>query len=566
MVLGIDTRLFRAPYNGSILADQADNAAVVAEVSRMGYTTVLSGVHAWDWLNPKPEFIHDEIVKGVLSGNGQIILLHDKGARSSTLSALPHIIDTLKAHGFRFATIHELLHEQRSDVMPIYDAYRLSSEGKANGGYTGLVAYQSLAAFISSIAIMVVILNVARLIFTVAGAFRHRARERKRASLTHWPRSVAVIVPAYNEELVICKTIGSILASSRTDFEIIVVDDGSSDETAAVASAAFADDPRVKVFKKPNGGKADAANFALTHTDAEVVIAIDADGVLDPKAIEMLVRHFADPRVGAVAGTAVVGNTGTLLTRFQDLEYIVGQYLDRRALTMFNANSVVPGAIGAWRREALLQIGGYATDTLAEDCDATISVIRAGWIIHYEPLAEARTEAPETLRGLLKQRRRWMFGMLQVLSKNIDVMRSGPVNLGWLTFPHLICFGYVMALATPILIAAFAVQSSLQIAQWAASTDPEQSYQTSEYLKWWIWLSIADLFVIAAALHVAGVKRILRKIPLIVLQRILYLPILYWVAYATILAALKGKIVSWNKLKRTGSVAAPQLSMTTGTT
>lgn len=567
MVLGIDTRLFRPPYNGSVLSDQADNAAVISEVSRLGYTTVLSGAHGWDWLNPKPEFIHDKIVEGVLSGNGQIILLHDKGARSNTLTALPRIIDTLHAHGFRFATIHELLNKDRSAVMPLYDPERLASEGKANGGYAGIIAYQSVLSGIAILAVVVVILNVTRLIFTVFGTLMHQSLEKARSSQTFWPRSVAVIVPAFNEELVICKTINSILASSRSDFEVVVVDDGSTDNTAAVAAAAFSHDPRVKVFKKPNGGKADAANFALAHTEAEVIVAIDADGVLDPKAIELLVRHFENPRVGAVAGTAIVGNKRTLLTRFQDLEYMVGQYLDRRALTLFNANSVVPGAIGAWRREALLQIGGYATDTVAEDCDATFSVIRAGWIVHFEPAAEARTEAPETLRGLMKQRRRWMFGMLQVLSKNIDALRVGPINLGWLTMPHVLCFGYVVALVTPVLVAAFLVQSGVQILQWRASTDPEFNYQVSVYLKWWIFLSIADLIVISAALYIAGVKDVVQKLPLIVLQRVLYLPILYWIAYETVFAALKGKIVRWNKLSRTGSVSVQKKpAVATGTT
>ncbi len=223
------------------------------------------------------------------------------------------------------------------------------------------------------LAIMVVVLNLARLVFALYGTFMHKRLERARRDHTYWPRSVAVIVPAYNEEKVICKTIHSIFEASCTNFDIIVVDDGSTDETAEVVRRTFAGDPRVKVFKKPNGGKAEASNFALRHTDAEVVIALDADGVLDRRAIELMVRHFDDPGVGAVAGTAIVGNTVNLLTRFQSLEYMVGQYLDRRALTLFNANAVVPGAIGAWRREALLGVGGYATETVAEDCDATIS-------------------------------------------------------------------------------------------------------------------------------------------------------------------------------------------------
>lgn len=554
MILGIDARLFRPPYNGSVLADQADNAFVISEVSKLGYTTVLSGVHGWDWLNPSPEFIHDHIVAGVLRGAGQIILLHDKGKRSSTVAALPRIIDTLHAAGFRFATVHELLQKDRSVIMPPHDRDRLASQGKANGGYAGVIAYQFGTASLATLAIIIVVLNVGRLIFTVYGTLVHQARETARSGQRYWPRSVAVIVPAFNEELVICKTISSILASSRSDFEVIVTDDGSTDNTAAVAAAAFSQDPRVKVFKKLNGGKADAANFALAHTKAEVIVAIDADGVLDPEAIELLVRHFENPHVGAVAGTVIVGNRGTLLTRFQDLEYMVGQYLDRRALTLFNANSVVPGAIGAWRREALLQIGGYATDTVAEDCDATVSVIRSGWTIQYEPAAESRTEAPETLRGLMKQRRRWMFGMLQVLSKNIDIVRSGPNNLRLLTLPHILCFGYFVALATPILVAAFLIQSGVQLLQLHQSTDPDFAFEVSATLKWWIALSIVDLVVITIALYVAGVNGIVQKIPLILLQRALYLPILYWIAFETVFAALKGKIVRWNKLNRTGSV------------
>ncbi|HEX2841224.1 glycosyltransferase [Hyphomicrobium sp.] len=558
MILGIDARLFRPPFNACVLAEQADNAFVISEVSRLGYTTVLSGVHGWDWLLSTPEFIHDQIVKGVLRGDGQIILLHDKGKRSATLAALPRLIDTLRAHGFRFATVHELLGKDRSYVMPSSVADRVVPQKASGGGYIGIVAYQYASDVLTALAVLVILLNVGRLFFTVCGTLVHQARERERSSLRYWPRSVAVVVPAFNEEMVICKTISSILASSRSDIEVIVVDDGSTDNTAAVAAAAFVHDPRVKVFKKSNGGKADAANFALAQTESEIVVALDADGVLAPNAIELLVRHFENPRVGAVAGTAVVGNKGKLLTRFQDLEYLVGQYLDRRALTLFNANSVVPGAIGAWRRAALLQIGGYDTDTLAEDCDATFSLIRAGWIVHYEPAAETLTEAPETVHALLKQRRRWMFGMLQVLAKNLKVMRSGPYCLGWLTMPHVLCFGYLIALATPILVASFIIEAGVQFLQWSQSTDPEFSYEVSASFKWWIGMSIADLVAVGAALYVAGIKHVTRRIPLFMLQRTIYLPLLYWIAFETVFAALKGKIVRWNKLKRTGSVAASQ--------
>ena len=551
-LLGIRTRLFRPPYGGSAIAGQPENTAVLEEASRLGYTTVLSGVDAADWLTPSANVIHDRIVGRVVKGEGQIILLHVFGKKQATVTALSRIIATLKAKGYRFVTLHELLGEKRSEVMQHPRASALV--GEAEGSYFSLVAYQGFTLLITALAIGVVALNLLRLVFSVGGTLRHKAIERSRAGQSFWPPSVAVIVPAFNEEKVIVKTITSILSDARNDLEIIVVDDGSTDNTAAVAGAAFSHDPRVRVFKKPNGGKAEASNFALRHTTADVVVALDADGVLDPRAIELLVRHFEDPRVGAVAGTAIVGNQINFLTRCQAIEYLVGQYLDRRALTLFNANAVVPGAIGAWRREALLGVGGYATDTLAEDCDATFAVIRAGWKVLYEPAAEARTEAPEKLAGFLKQRRRWMFGMLQVVGKHFSAVRGHPRSLGWLTIPHILVFGFFVSLATPILTAAFLYQSAVTLLDWSGGTDVEFTYHVSTYLLGWLLLSVIDLVVITIVLRIAGVPSVLRKIPLIMLQRVVYLPIIYWVAFETVLAAAKGKFVGWNKLKRTGSV------------
>ena len=299
------------------------------------------------------------------------------------------------------------------------------------------------------------------------------------------------------------------------------------------------------------------SNFAMRQTDAEVVIAVDADGVLARNAIELMVRHFADPRVGAVAGMAVVGNQVNLLTKFQAIEYMFGQYVERRALTIFNANAVVPGAIGAWRREALLGVGGYATDTVAEDCDATFAVARAGWIVAFEPLAEARTEAPEDFWGFLKQRRRWMFGMLQVVGKNLGTLRHGPLALGWLTVPYVIVFGTFVSFATPILAVAFLAELSGQISAFSSS-DPSVVSGMSTILKWWVAFSILDFFVLVTVLKVAGFKSVFRQLPLIVLQRLIYMPVIYWVSIESVLAAIKGKIVGWNKLKRTGTVSALQ--------
>src|SRR6185312_2777289 len=167
-----------------------------------------------------------------------------------------------------------------------------------------------------------------------------------------------------------------------------------------------------------NGGKWAALNTGLHYTDAEIVVTLDADTIFEPDALPMLLRHFADPKVAAVAGSTNVGNRVNVLTRLQEIEYVTNQNLDRRALELVNGITVVPGCIGAWRRDALLSIGGFHADTLAEDADATIRLERAGWKVLCEPYAIARTEAPEKLRAFLKQRTRWMFGTLQAAYKN----------------------------------------------------------------------------------------------------------------------------------------------------
>ena len=164
--------------------------------------------------------------------------------------------------------------------------------------------------------------------------------------------SVSVLIPAYNEEPVIATSISRILASTHPKLDVIVIDDGSTDGTSEAVRGSFADEPRVKLITARNGGKARATNLGLQRATGDIVVVLDADTQFEPTTISRLVRWFADPKIGAVAGNAKVGNRINMLTRWQALEYITAQNLERRALATLGCITVVPGAVGAWRRES----------------------------------------------------------------------------------------------------------------------------------------------------------------------------------------------------------------------
>ncbi len=249
-----------------------------------------------------------------------------------------------------------------------------------------------------------------------------------------WPLSlVSVIIPAHNEEVNAAATVRRVLANTYSLLEVVFVDDGSSDRTAEVVEKEFGANPAVRVFRKPNGGKASALNYGIARAAGEIVVCIDADTQLRRDAIERLILEFgANPRIGAVAGNTKVGNERNVITRWQAIEYITSQNFDRRAFDLLNAITVVPGAIGAFRRDVIREVGGFTSDTLAEDCDLTMSILEAGYIIRYCPEAIALTEAPETVKAFLKQRFRWSFGVMQSLWKHrASLFSSTAKNLGW---------------------------------------------------------------------------------------------------------------------------------------
>ena len=526
----------------------------------LGYVTTRVSIDPKDWTNITPRQIEERVIQGAVeSKEGHIVLLHDGGGnRNPTVQALPGIIDNLRAQDFRFVAMHEILDKKREEVMPRAHSEGLLATGLAQATWIGVRALSWILVWLPLVAIATAILGGFRLALVIAFACQHGRREARRAGVDWKPPSLAVLVPAYNEEKVICATIRSLLSSDGADLDIIVVDDGSSDRTAEIARRAFSDDNRVRVFKKENGGKAAALNFALLHTSAEVVVAIDADTVLAEDAIRLLVRHFEDTAVGAVAGTAVVGNQITLMARFQALEYVTSQNLDRRAFECVNAIGVVPGAIGAWRREALVQVGGYAHDTLAEDADVTIAIERSRWKILYEPRAIAFTEAPETVRAFLKQRFRWMFGTLQVAFKHAgELLVFPPTGVGLVTLPNIIVFQFAFTLLAPVMDLLLVLSLLLGLREWVAGSGfdvPENLVMVGRY---WLLFQLIDMLAAAAGLKLGGDRNSWRLLPLVLLQRFSYRQLLYYVAVRTLVAAVKGRLVGWGKLLRTGNAATP---------
>ncbi len=553
---GMQMRLFRPPYAGPGFdyLDAMPDVAVTA--SRLGYMIGELGSVACDYCFISAEWIAQNAENGVVKHDSHVILLHDGGGnREATIKALPMIIDRLRARGYHFVSTHELAGLTRADVMR---SEPMTSAVAETEGAVWRVAVRSFgwaANVLPEVCIVAAIAGTLRMFCIIVLAVFQSRQRRRSPPLAPYAGRIAVLVPAYNEKLTIRKTIASILDSTVSDrLEIIVIDDGSTDGTFDTARAAFGGDGRVKILRKENGGKASALNHGIAFTDIEVMVAIDGDTVLLPDAIERLTSHFGDRSVGAVAGNVEVGNRAGLMTAFQALEYVTSQNLERRAFELFNAICVVPGAIGAWRRKAAVESGGYSRDTLAEDTDLTMAVARRGWRVICEPRAHALTEAPETVRCFMKQRFRWMFGTLQAAFKHSGALLERPRGISLITIPNVYLFQFGFTLLSPVMDAVLAA-SLLHVAVALACGWPlPHGGDLRLIAAYWIAFQAVDLAAAAAGIVLDGRSGYLRLLPLVVLQRFTYRQLLYVAAITALLAAAKGSAAGWGKLLRTGNV------------
>ena len=549
--LGVKTLLFRPPYGIDHQPETASEIAMLPIPQAMGYIIVGAQIDPHDWgepdggTPPPVDTIVQRVIADAQTSKGNIILMHDGGGdRSHTVAALPQIIDGLRAKGYEFVSVGTLLGQTRAQVMPplTHEEWLL-----ARADAFAFEAFRWFRFGISFIFMTGILLVSARALIIGLLALAEKLRPNP-ADHPEYKPNVTVMIPAYNEESVIVDTVRSALASVYPKLEILVIDDGSSDRTAELVRSNFARDPRVRLLLQPNRGKPAALNHALSEATGEIVVSIDADTIVDPEAVPRLVRHFVNPKVGAVAGNVKVMNRNKWLTRWQALEYITSQNLEKRAFDLLNCIPVVPGAAGAWRTDLLRANGGFSGDTVAEDTDLTLTIRRNGWKILYDEDAIGRTEVPDTVEALIRQRFRWTFGTLQAVWKHRDAVgkpRYG--TLGWIAIPNIFLFQIILPLVSPVIDLLFILSIALWgLAQLRIARLPQlwtlQDVERS--LVFFAIFMLIDLLTCVVAFALEKHEDWTLLAPLI-LQRFYYRQMMYVVLFRALKEAVQGRPVGW---------------------
>jgi cellulose synthase/poly-beta-1,6-N-acetylglucosamine synthase-like glycosyltransferase/peptidoglycan/xylan/chitin deacetylase (PgdA/CDA1 family)/spore germination protein YaaH len=539
-VTGRSTILFRAPFNADSEPQTLAEVIPVAESHRQSYITVGESIDPWDW---QPGVTADSIIARTIrqKDNGSMLLLHDAGGdtREETVKALPEIIHFFKSHGYKFTTIADVLDKSKADLMP-----PIKSEGIMGTLYDIFIqGYFYGNYFLLYLFLTAIFLAIGRVVLIGVLAIRQYADDKKEAPLRiaydKLP-PVSIIVPAYNEEVTAIKTIASLLKIDYPSFEIIFIDDGSKDKTYEMVNNAYGDNPLVTVLTKPNGGKASALNFGITHAKSDFVVCIDADTQLKDDAVYHLMTYFTDNEIGAVAGTVKVGNDHNIITKWQAIEYITAQNMDRRAFDLINSITVVPGAIGAFRKSAIFKAGGFTYDTLAEDCDLTMRILKQGYIVKNCAEAIAYTEAPETLNALLKQRFRWSFGVIQSFWKNRSALFNKKYKFfGMVGMPNILIFQIILPLFSPL--------ADLMMIIGLFGDKP------GKIITYYVTFVLIDFLVAIVAFWME--KEDYKKLVYIIPQRFVWRQLMYYILFKAIRKAMKGELNAWGVIKRTGNVS-----------
>ena len=525
----VTSALFRPPYSSEPDAVRTADVRALEDVTAAGYVVVLSDRDTKDWRGAGV----DEVVRraGPVGDEGAVVLLHDSGGdRAQTVEALPRIIAAYRDRGFEFTTVSGGLGlPATAGVQPVPRLVALQGDALL----LSVRASALLIAVVQWTVVPLLVLVLVRTLLVVLFARRHvRLSRRRVAGEPHLP-PVSVLVPAYNEEVGIEQAVRSLVASDYPQLEVVVVDDGSTDRTAEIVAGLGL--PGVRLVRQANGGKAAALRTGTREASHDVLVMLDGDTVFEPGTIRALVQPLRDPRVGAVSGNVKVGNRRGLLGRWQHMEYVAGFNLDRRLLDLLHCITTVPGAAGAFRREAVEAAGGLSTDTLAEDTDVTMGILRAGYRVVHEERAVAWTEAPSSWNDLWKQRYRWAYGTLQVVWKHRSALLEG-ARLGRIALPMLLVFQVVLPLLAPV-IDVFAVYGLL-------------SGNARSVVGTWLAYMALQVALGAYALHLD--RESLRPLWALPLQQVVYRQLMYLVVIQSVVSALAGVRLPWHKLERTG--------------
>ena len=558
-VTGRSTILFRAPFNADAEPQVRAEVLPIVQSRAQNYINVGESIDPQDWqLNTTA----DKIVSAVIAqqANGSIILLHDAGGdRTATVAALPRIIDYFKKKGYEFTTVAHIIGKTKADVMPkILDDADSGFLGSTDSIFVQTFFYGNrILYFIFITAIILSLIRIATITFLAIKQKKIDAKFQPNTTL----HPVSIIVPAYNEEITATKTVESLLKLDYPELEILFIDDGSTDKTFDIITQAFQNNPKVKIFTKPNGGKASALNYGIAKSKNNYLVCIDADTQLDIEAIKKLMGYFTDEKIGAVAGTVSVGNEVNILTKWQSIEYITSQNLDRRAFDLLNSITVIPGAIGAFTKIAIQDAGGFTSDTLAEDCDLTMRILQAGYVVKNCASAIAYTEAPETFNMFLKQRFRWSYGVIQTFWKNRKAVFNKKYGyFGWVGMPNILLFQIILPLFSPLadlfmfgaLLSGIFSLADADVIN-AATIAAIFSLKTSlgQVLLYYTIFVLVDVIFGFIAFKIE--KQDYRKLIYIIPQRFVWRQLMYYVLFKSIRKALKGELSNWGILKRSGN-------------
>jgi cellulose synthase/poly-beta-1,6-N-acetylglucosamine synthase-like glycosyltransferase/peptidoglycan/xylan/chitin deacetylase (PgdA/CDA1 family) len=533
-VTGRYTRLIRPPYSATPDAVTPQEERVLAQLAGRRYYIVLANYDSQDWQRPGVA----SIIKNASppNGTGGIVMLHDGGGdRSQTVAAVRRLIPLLQARGFRFVTVAQLAGLPLSVLEP-----RATGWAHTRGSifiFSVRVAY-ALTGVFSAILLAIGALVVARALLLFALGSHHVRTTRGRIPAEYLP-SVAVIVPAYNEELGIERSVRSIAGSDYANFEVLVVDDGSKDRTADIVEGLDLDN--VRLIRQDNVGKAGALNTGIELSDSDILVMVDGDTLFEEGTLRALIAPFVDPEVAAVSGNTKVGNRRGLLGRWQHIEYVIGFNLDRRMYEVLQATPTVPGAVGAFRRDVLLEVGGVPADTLAEDTDLTLAIGRTGRRVVYAEYARAWTEAPSSVTALWRQRYRWSFGTMQAVFKHRGAILSRDPRerrIGRRALPYMLLFQIALPIAAP-LIDLFSLYGVLFTGVARAAI---------------VWGAF-NLLQLAIAVYAFWLDReSMRPLWALPLQQLAYRQLMYLVIIESTVSAIQGARSGWRHLPRTGDV------------